>query len=116
MVADRSDVPSVRALAATAARAASAIPIAAATPIAGAPRTTMSRMAAATSSTLVQRANTTSPGKRRWSSRTSAPSSSAMWAITTRSLQLLLQHVVDDRGIALALHLLHHLADEKPKE
>src|SRR3954452_12422363 len=45
-------------------------------PIAGAPRTTMARIASATSAAVRHSTSTTSPGRRRWSRRTTRSSSS----------------------------------------
>ena len=44
-------------------------------PIAGAPRTTMPRIASATSCQVTSRTSTTAAGSRVWSSSTTAPSS-----------------------------------------
>src|SRR5882672_787440 len=54
--------------------ASSAMPNAAAQPIAGAPRTTIARMATATSAALVQLTYSSRPGSRRWSISSRRPS------------------------------------------
>ena len=61
---------------------ASAMPYAAASPIAGAPRTASVRMHSATCAGVSHRIHVSSPGSRRWSSTSRAPSSQRRGAIS----------------------------------